>query len=227
MSEALLVAQDLEREYRVGPETVRVLRGVSMSVNPAESVALIGASGVGKSTLLHLLGGLDRPTSGQVLFAGEDLYARSENALAKLRRTEVAFIFQFYNLLGEMTAIENAMMPALLQRLTTAEARERAAAALQEVGLADRLAHRPGELSGGEQQRVAIARALVGQPRVVLADEPTGNLDPKTSEVIWDLFLRLQAERRLAFVIATHNHDLARKADRGYRLLEGRAVAWS
>jgi lipoprotein-releasing system ATP-binding protein len=227
MSEPLLVAQDLEREYRVGPETVRVLRGVSMSVNPAESVALIGASGVGKSTLLHLLGGLDRPTSGQVLFAGEDLYARSENALAKLRRTEVAFIFQFYNLLGEMTAIENAMMPALLQRLTTAEARERAAAALQEVGLADRLGHRPGELSGGEQQRVAIARALVGQPRVVLADEPTGNLDPKTSEVIWDLFLRLQAERRLAFVIATHNHDLARKADRGYRLLEGRAVAWA
>jgi len=227
MSEALLVARDLEREYRVGPETVRVLRGVSMSVNPAESVALIGASGVGKSTLLHLLGGLDRPTNGQVLFAGEDLYARSENALAKLRRTEVAFIFQFYNLLGEMTAIENAMMPALLQRLTTAEARERAAAALQEVGLADRLGHRPGELSGGEQQRVAIARALVAQPRVVLADEPTGNLDPKTSEVIWDLFLRLQAERRLAFVIATHNHDLARKADRGYRLLEGRAVAWS
>ena len=227
MSEPLLVARDLEREYRVGPETVRVLRGVNMTVNMAESVALIGASGVGKSTLLHLLGGLDRPTGGQVLFAGEDLYARSENALAKLRRTEVAFIFQFYNLLGEMTALENAMMPALLQRLPAPEARERAAAALQEVGLADRLGHRPGELSGGEQQRVAIARALVAQPRVVLADEPTGNLDPKTSEVIWDLFLRLQAERHLAFVIATHNHDLARKADRGYRLLEGRAVIWS
>ena len=226
MNEPLLVARDLEREYRVGPETVRVLRGVSLSVNPAESVALIGASGVGKSTLLHLLGGLDRPTSGQVLFAGEDLYARSESALAKLRRTEVAFIFQFYNLLGEMTALENAMMPALLQRLTVAQARERGAAALQEVGLGDRLGHRPGELSGGEQQRVAIARALVAQPRVVLADEPTGNLDPKTSEIIWDLFLRLQAERRLAFVIATHNHDLARKADRGYRLLEGRAVPW-
>ncbi|HEX9408914.1 MAG TPA: ABC transporter ATP-binding protein [Methylomirabilota bacterium] len=227
MSEPLLVTRDLEREYRVGPETVRVLRGVSMIVDPAESVALIGASGVGKSTLLHLLGGLDRPTSGQVLFAGEDLYARSESALAKLRRTEVAFIFQFYNLLGEMTALENAMMPALLQRLPAPEARERAAAALQEVGLGDRLGHRPGELSGGEQQRVAIARALVAQPRVVLADEPTGNLDPKTSEVIWELFLRLQAERHLAFVIATHNHDLARKADRGYRLLEGRAVAWS
>jgi lipoprotein-releasing system ATP-binding protein len=227
MSETLLVAQDLEKEYRVGPETVKVLRGVNLSVNPAESVALIGASGVGKSTLLHLLGGLDRPTTGQVLFAGEDLYARSEGALARLRRTEVAFIFQFYNLLGEMTALENAMMPALLQRLTATEAQERGVAALQEVGLAERLRHRPGELSGGEQQRVAIARALVARPRVVLADEPTGNLDPKTSEVIWDLFLRLQAERRLAFVIATHNHDLARKADRGYRLVEGRAVPWS
>jgi lipoprotein-releasing system ATP-binding protein len=227
MSEALVVARDLEKEYRLGPETVRVLRGVNLTVNPAESVALIGASGVGKSTLLHLLGGLDRPTGGHVLFAGEDVYSRSEGALAKLRRTEVAFIFQFYNLLGEMTALENAMMPALLQRLPTAQARERGAAALQEVGLGDRLSHRPGELSGGEQQRVAIARALVAQPRVVLADEPTGNLDPKTSEVIWDLFLRLQAERRLAFVIATHNHDLARKADRGYRLVEGRAVPWS
>jgi len=227
MSETLLVAQDLEKEYRVGPETVKVLRGVNLSVNPAESVALIGASGVGKSTLLHLLGGLDRPTAGQVLFAGEDLYARSEGALARLRRTEVAFIFQFYNLLGEMTALENAMMPALLQRLTATEAQERGVAALQEVGLAERLGHRPGELSGGEQQRVAIARALVARPRVVLADEPTGNLDPKTSEVIWDLFLRLQAERKLAFVIATHNHELARKADRGYRLVEGRAVPWS
>jgi len=226
MSEPLLVARDLEREYRVGPETVRVLRGVSLVVNSSESVAVIGASGIGKSTLLHLLGGLDHPTRGQVLFAGEDVYARSESALAKLRRTEVAFIFQFYNLLGEMTALENAMMPALLQRLPAAEARERSASALQEVGLGDRLGHRPGELSGGEQQRVAIARALVAQPRVVLADEPTGNLDPKTSEVIWDLFLRLQAERRLAFVIATHNHDLARKADRGYRLVEGRAVPW-
>jgi len=227
MSEVLVAAQELEREYRVGPETVRVLRGVSLEVGAGESVALIGASGVGKSTLLHLLGGLDRPSAGKVLFAGEDMYARSESALARLRRTEIAFIFQFYNLLGEMTALENAMMPALLQRAPVAAARERGAAALHEVGLADRLGHRPGELSGGEQQRVAIARALVAQPRLVLADEPTGNLDPKTSEVIWDLFLRLQAERRLAFVIATHNHDLARKADRGYRLLEGRAVAWT
>jgi lipoprotein-releasing system ATP-binding protein len=226
MSEPLLVAQELEREYRMGPEVVRVLRGVNLAVNAGESVAVIGASGVGKSTLLHLLGTLDRPTAGRVLFAGEDVFARTEAGLARLRRGEVGFVFQFYNLLGEMTALENAMLPALLQRQGMAEAREKAAAALQEVGLADRLGHRPGELSGGEQQRVAIARALVGNPRVILADEPTGNLDPKTSEVIWDLFLQLQAERGLSFVVATHNHDLARKADRGYRLLDGRAVAW-
>jgi len=187
---------------------------------------VIGASGVGKSTLLHILGTLDRPTSGSVRFAGEDIFARSEAGLARFRRFDVGFVFQFYNLLGEMTALENAMLPALLQRVSVLEARERAATALQEVGLADRQAHRPGEMSGGEQQRVAIARALVGRPRIILADEPTGNLDPKTSEVIWDLFLRLQAEHSLAFVIATHNHELARKADRGYRLVEGRAVSW-
>jgi lipoprotein-releasing system ATP-binding protein len=226
MSEPLLVAQDLEREYRMGPEVVRVLRGVNLAVNGGESVAVIGASGVGKSTLLHLLGTLDRPTAGRVLFDGEDVFARTEAGLARLRRGEVGFVFQFYNLLGEMTALENAMLPALLQRQGMAEARDKAAAALKEVGLADRLGHRPGELSGGEQQRVAIARALVGNPRVILADEPTGNLDPKTSEVIWDLFLQLQAERGLSFVVATHNHDLARKADRGYRLVDGRAVSW-
>jgi len=226
MSDALLVAVDVEREYRMGPEVVRVLKGVNVSVNAGETVAVIGASGVGKSTLLHVLGTLDRPTSGRVLFAGEDVFARSEAGLARLRRTEVGFVFQFYNLLGEMTALENAMLPALLQRAPNAEARERAAAALGEVGLADRLNHRPGELSGGEQQRVAIARALVGSPRLILADEPTGNLDPKTSEVIWDLFVRLGAERGLALVIATHNHDLAKRADRGYRIVDGRAAPW-
>src|SRR5215475_13828139 len=138
MSETLLVAQDLEKEYRVGPETVRVLRGVNLSVNPAESVALIGASGVGKSTLLHLLGTLDRPTAGRVLFDGQDVSGWSDAALARLRRTEIGFVFQFYNLLGEMTALENAMLPALLQRASVPEARERAAAALHEVGLGDR-----------------------------------------------------------------------------------------
>jgi lipoprotein-releasing system ATP-binding protein len=224
--EPLVVAEDLEKEYRMGPELVRVLRGASLTVNRAETVAVIGASGVGKSTLLHLLGALDRPTAGRVRFDGEDLFVRSETGLARYRRTEVGFVFQFGNLLGEMTALENAMVPALLQRLPSVTARARAAEALGEVGLNDRMNHRPGELSGGEQQRVAIARALVGTPRLLLADEPTGNLDPKTSEVIWDLFLRLQAERGLAVVIATHNHELARRADRGYRLVEGRAQAW-
>jgi lipoprotein-releasing system ATP-binding protein len=226
MSEPLVVAEDLEKEYRIGPELVRVLRGASLVVNAAESVAVIGASGVGKSTLLHLLGALDRPTAGRVRFDGEDLFARSESGLARYRRTEIGYVFQFGNLLGEMTALENAMIPAMLQRLPQPVARARAYEGLVEVGLADRTGHRPGELSGGELQRVAIARALVGAPRIVLADEPTGNLDPKTSEVIWELFLRLQAERGLAFVIATHNHALARRADRGYQLVEGRALPW-
>jgi lipoprotein-releasing system ATP-binding protein len=219
----LIVGEDLEKSYASGPEVVHVLRGASMHVNAGEVVALVGASGVGKSTLLHLFGALDRPTRGRVLFEGDDLFARSEAELVRYRRHAVGFVFQFYNLLGEMSALENAMIPSLLARRPAGEARDRAAEALAEVGLADRVRHRPGELSGGEQQRVAIARALVNAPRVIIADEPTGNLDPKTSEIIYDLFLRLQAERGIAFLIATHNPDLARKAERGYRLVEGRA----
>src|SRR5262245_43584864 len=199
----LLAGIDLEREYRTGPEMVRVLRGASVEIHTAEVVALVGASGVGKSTLLHLLGALDRPTAGRVLFWGEDLFTRSEPALARYRRQDVGFVFQFYNLLGDLTALENAMVPAMLQRVPTGEARERAAAALAEVGLGDRLRHRPGELSGGEQQRVAVARALMNGPKIILADEPTGNLDPKTRAVIYDLFLQLQAERGIAYFVAS------------------------
>jgi lipoprotein-releasing system ATP-binding protein len=221
--EVLLAAEEIEKEYRVGPEVVRVLRGASVRIHAGEVVALVGASGVGKSTLLHLLGTLDRPTAGRVTWRGEDLFARGDAELVKFRREEVGFVFQFYNLLGEMTALENAMLPALLSRRTLREARARAAEALAEVGLADRLRHRPGELSGGEQQRVAVARALINHPHVILADEPTGNLDPKTSEVVFELFMRLCAERGLAFLIATHNPELARRADRVYRLVEGRA----
>ena len=220
---ALLEGIELEREYRTGPEIVRVLRGASVQIGAGEVVALVGASGVGKSTLLHLLGALDRPTGGHVLFQGEDLFARGDAALARYRRQEVGFVFQFYNLLGDLTALENAMIPALLQRRPRAEAHERAAAALAEVGLGDRLNHRPGELSGGEQQRVAVARALMNGPKVILADEPTGNLDPKTSAVIYDLFQQLQGERGISFFVATHNPDLARRADRGYRLVDGLA----
>jgi lipoprotein-releasing system ATP-binding protein len=219
----LISGEELEKSYASGPEVVHVLRAASLYVNAGEVVALVGASGVGKSTLLHLFGALDRPSRGRVVFAGADLFERSEAQLVRYRRHDVGFVFQFYNLLGEMSALENAMIPALLARRPVAEARERATEALAEVGLADRMRHRPGEMSGGEQQRVAIARALVNAPRLILADEPTGNLDPKTSEIIYDLFLRLQAERGIAFLIATHNPDLAHKAERGYRLVEGRA----
>ena len=219
----LLAGEELEKEYRMGPETVRVLRGASMVVGVGEVVALVGASGVGKSTLLHLLGTLDRPTAGRVLWRGEDLFRRGEPGLVRFRREEVGFVFQFYNLLGEMTALDNAMLPALLRRLPLREARARAAEALAEVGLGDRLHHRPGELSGGERQRVAVARALVNGPQLILADEPTGNLDPKNSEVVFDLFLRLAAEHRLGFLLATHNPALAKRADRAYRLVDGRA----
>ena len=220
---ALLVADEVERHHQSGPEVVRVLRGASVTIHEAEVVTLVGASGVGKSTLLHVLGALDRPSAGRVFWEGMDLFARGEAGLAHYRRHQVGFIFQFYNLLGELSALENAMLPALLARRPNAEAREQAAAALAEVGLGDRLRHRPGELSGGEQQRVAIARAIINGPRLILADEPTGNLDPKTSAVVYDLFLQLQAERGIAFLVATHNPDLARRADRGYRLIEGRA----
>src|SRR5207249_10178007 len=167
MAEALLVGEDLEREYRTGPETVRVLRGASITVGRGEMVALVGASGVGKSTLLHVLGALDRPSAGRVLFEGEDLFARGETALARYRRQEVGFIFQFYNLLGEMSALENAMLPALVARRPRREARDRAAAALAEVGLGDRLEHRPGSLSGGGRERAAGAGALMTGPQVI------------------------------------------------------------
>ena len=220
----LIVAEQLEKEYRGGSEALRVLKGVNLVVQPGELVAIVGASGVGKSTLLHVLGALDRPTAGRVLFRGEDLFARSDAELTRFRRHEVGFVFQLYNLLAEFTALENALLPALVQRRPLGEARARALDALREVGLTERMGHRPGELSGGEQQRVALARALVGRPAVIIADEPTGNLDPKTSEGVFELFTRLQAERGVTFVIATHNLELARRADRLVRLVDGRAV---
>ena len=209
----LLVAQGVEKEYRTKAEPLRVLKGVNLTVHEAELVAVVGASGIGKSTLLHVLGALDRPTAGSVWFRGEDLFARSEAELTRFRREEVGFVFQLYNLLTDFSALENAMLPALIQRRPPEEARRLAVDALREVGLLERAGHRPGELSGGEQQRVALARALVGRPAMVLADEPTGNLDPKTSADVFELF-----------VIATHNLDLARRADRLVRLVDGRAI---
>ena len=220
----LLAGVDLEREYRTGPEIVRVLRGASVEIRAAEVVALVGASGVGKSTLLHVLGALDRPTAGRVLFQGEDLFSRSEPALARYRRQDVGFVFQFYNLLGDLSALENAMVPALLQRVSASEARERAAAALAEVGLADRMRHRPGELSGGEQQRVAVARALMNGPKVILADEPTGNLDSKSGESMMQMFSELHADGATV-CIATHDPRWFTQAKRNIYLFDGQIAA--
>ncbi len=221
---SLIDADGVEKEYRAGGELLRVLKGVNLTVHEGEVVAVVGASGVGKSTLLHVLGALDRPTAGQVRFRDQDLFSRPEPELTRFRRDQVGFVFQLYNLLADFSALENAMLPALIQRRPVGEARGLAMDALRDVGLLERVGHRPGELSGGEQQRVALARALVGRPAVILADEPTGNLDPKTSEDVFELFARLQAERGVAFVIATHNMDLARRADRVVRLVDGRAV---
>ncbi len=220
----LVIAENVEKEYRAGHEALRVLKGVNLTVHERELMAVVGASGVGKSTLLHLLGALDRPTAGRVLFRATDLFARSDAELTRFRRHEVGFVFQLYNLLAEFSALENVMLPALIQRRSTSEARELALEAIREVGLTERASHRPSELSGGEQQRVALARALVGRPAMIVADEPTGNLDPKTSEGVFELFGRLQAERGVTFVIATHNLELARRADRVVRLVDGRAV---
>ena len=223
---ALILCEDVWKVYRLGDVDVQALRGVSLGIERGEFVAVMGASGSGKSTLMNLLGCLDTPTSGTYWLDGRDVGRASQDELAELRGRQIGFVFQNFNLLPRTSALENVQLPLSYWGLPLREQRARAAAALARTGLSNRDRHYPSQLSGGQQQRVAIARALVAQPRVILADEPTGNLDPKTSDVIWELFMRLQAERRLALVVATHNHDLARRADRGYRLLEGRAVAW-
>ena len=204
-----------------GSELV-VLDGVEIRVDPGEAVAVVGASGAGKSTLLHVLGGLDRPTSGQILLGGRDLASLSDDELAAVRNARLGFVFQFHHLLREFSALENVMMPLLIAGAPRAEAEERAEGLLAEVGLAARLTHRPAQLSGGEQQRVAVARALANRPDVLLADEPSGNLDTHTSERLHDLFFRLRADHGVALVLATHNRELADRTDRVLMVREGR-----
>jgi lipoprotein-releasing system ATP-binding protein len=219
---ALVQVRGLEKRYVDGPRVVAVLGGLDLDVEPGERVAIVGESGVGKSTLLHLLGALDRPTAGSVLFDGDDVFARREHELAAFRNREVGLVFQFHHLLPDFTALENVMLPGLIAREPRGSVRGRAEALLARVGLQDRLGHRPGELSGGEQQRVAVARALARRPRLLLADEPTGNLDPSTAAGVQDLLLELNQEHGSALVVATHSAQLAASMGRTLRLTGGR-----
>jgi ABC-type lipoprotein export system ATPase subunit len=221
----LITARDLHKSYPVGKRTLEVLRGIDLEVFRGEFLALRGASGAGKSTLLHLLGGLDLPNAGEIRFDGTDLRALSAGALAQWRNRRVGFIFQAYHLLPELSALENVALPARLARIAPAEAARRAVALLERVGLGQRLEHRPYELSGGEQQRVAVARALVNEPDLILADEPTGNLDSHTGEEIIHLLETLRAERQATFIMATHDAHIAARARRVIELADGRLAS--
>jgi len=227
MSDFLLRASRLGKRYGEGDHAVRVLESLDLAVLPAERVAVIGESGVGKSTLLHVLGTLDRPSAGHVELAGRDLFSLPAKELAAVRNREIGFVFQLHHLLPDFSALENVMLPGLIARYRTERARTLAADMLERVGLSERLRHRPGELSGGEQQRVAVARALVLGPRLVLADEPTGNLDPQTGDGVLRLLLDLNRDLGVAMIVATHSEKLATAMDRTLRLKDGKLAALS
>ncbi|HLK86611.1 MAG TPA: ABC transporter ATP-binding protein [Candidatus Binataceae bacterium] len=221
-SELLLRAEALDKSFFDADREIRVLRGLTMEVRAGEEIAIVGQSGTGKSTLLHILGSLEAPSAGKVFFEGQDLFLLNQRALADFRNLKLGFVFQFHYLLADFSALENVMMPALIARLPEREAERRAGEMLELVGLADKLGRRPAELSGGEQQRVAVARAVVLHPRLVLADEPTGNLDPQTADEVHQLFHQLNRRLGITLVIATHNEALMRSMGRALRLREGR-----
>lgn len=221
MNQYLLECQNINKFYQEGDNQTQVLKGVSFAMQPNELVAIVGSSGSGKSTLLHTLGGLDQPSSGEVFIKGQSLQKASESELAKLRNQNLGFVYQFHHLMADFSALENVMMPLLIGRQNKTEAKDRAEKMLNAVGLSHRISHRPSALSGGERQRVAIARALVNHPALVLADEPTGNLDHKTTESIFELIQSLNQEQNIAFLLVTHDMGLAEKLSRRLTMQDG------
>ncbi|MDP3111145.1 MAG: ABC transporter ATP-binding protein [Thermodesulfovibrionales bacterium] len=232
----MIEVQDLKKSFHPPAGELQVLNGINLSIKAGEMVAIMGASGVGKSTLLHILSALDRPSSGSILYEGTDVFSLDDNALAAFRNTSIGFVFQFHHLLPEFTALENVMMPGLILRsqspsatrrggkseVSSQEIQEKAEKLLRELGVYERKNHRPGELSGGEQQRVAVARALILGPKVVFADEPTGNLDTHTGEELFKLLLELNKKEGITFVIVTHNESLSRQCHRVLEMVDGR-----
>lgn len=216
-----LRTENLSKFFWLGKKEIQVLKNIHLGIAKGSMVSLSGASGAGKSTLLHLMGALDSPTAGEIFFEGESLFRKSENELARFRNQKVGFVFQFHHLLPEFSAVENVLMPALISGLKYGEMIEKAREKLSEIGLGHRLNHKPGELSGGEQQRVAIARALILHPPLLLADEPTGNLDRANGDQIIDLLFKLNEKYRMTIMVATHNEDLSRKMPIRWKMVDG------
>jgi len=221
MSEPILSARSATKTYMMGQRSLEVLRGISLEVARGDFLALRGASGAGKSTLLHLFGGLDKPNSGEIWFAGKNLNQLPEGEITRLRNTRIGFVFQAYHLLPELDALENVCLPARMARVSAADAEKRGRELLARVGLAARVDHKPFELSGGEQQRVAIARALINEPELILADEPTGNLDSHTGSEIIDLLASLRTEKNTTLIVATHDASVAARAPKSVHLVDG------
>ncbi|MBM4136473.1 MAG: ABC transporter ATP-binding protein [Nitrospira sp.] len=223
----LIETVQLKKSFTTEAGELHVLKGIDLSISEGKMVGIVGVSGVGKSTLLHILGALDRPTSGKVFYNGTDIFSLNEDSLAVFRNRTVGFVFQFHHLLPEFTALENIMMPGLINRSQYKNIHEKAERLLNEMGLSERQGHRPGELSGGEQQRVAVARALILEPKVVLADEPTGNLDTATGDDLFKLLLNLNKEKGITFVIVTHNESLSIQCHRILRMVDGKIIPFA